>query len=578
MSNDLNGEADVSTTHAEVTTPRIAGAVDVVDRFFPLGWVAFYLLLPVSGWAPLMFASWFDQKRDLSTLNAVLAHGRADAIADNGIGPAYIAVAALLHDALGLSPENALVALTRGSYALSVVAGMILVRALVRRLVATPGLVSLAAQIVFVAFVFAAGTWHWSDVPWSHFFAMCLAAGLFALRFAPERFRPAHAGAAGVLLALLALSRTFELAALVVAFGFAALLLAALRLRGPRIWTPLHVVAGAVAFTVTTALVYLETGKRDLFILYGNNLDEQSGNVVAAEVAHTPTFSFALVPHKLVQLFVEPCYYAMCSLADYAGGARPLPPALAEAAGNERLWRLPLAIQLPSLALLPLCIVVVAALVVWMARHRSAAAGRERSLRLLVELTTAATVLVLGYTASTMTGSPHLRYGFARDYLLPALLVTIVAVALASAGLWLLLTRRSKRAISGESIFVVLAIAGSVAMVAGAAYARANGIPRLEGRQLGPISYLAHCDASQCVVSLDAATPAGEPVGIPGASVLTFGCASDKARFSVYVAHLAEPVRMPADCAAPRLVAAWPTVMGLPPGSFELAAVSVENA
>ncbi len=106
--------------------------------------------------------------------------------------------------------------------------------------------------------------------------------GLFALRFAPERFRLAHAGAAGVLLALLALSRTFELAALVVAFGFAALLLAALRLRGPRIWTPLHVVAGAVAFTVTTALVYLETGKRDLFVLYGNNLDEQSGNVVAA--------------------------------------------------------------------------------------------------------------------------------------------------------------------------------------------------------------------------------------------------------------------------------------------------------
>ena len=51
-----------------------------------------------------------------------------------------------------------------------------------------------------------------------------------------------------------------------------------------------------------------------------------------------------------------------------------------------------------------------------------------------------------------------------------------------------------------------------------------------------------------------------------------------QARFSVYVAHLDEPVRMPADCAAPRLVAAWPTVMGLPPGSFELAAVSVENA
>jgi hypothetical protein len=336
--------------------------------------------------------------------------------------------------------------------------------------------------------------------------------------------------------------------------------------------------SGAAAFVVTTALVYVETGKRNFFILYGSNLDQQSGNVSAAEVAQTPTFSLGLIPQKLVQLFVEPCHYAMCSLADYAGGARPLPAPLAEAAGNERLWRLPLAIQLPSLALLPLCIVAVGGLVVWMARRRSVATGRERSLRLLVELTTAATILVLGYTASTMTGSPHLRYGFARDFLLPALLAAIVAVALASAGVWLLLARRSRLVIRPESVFMVLALATSVVLVAGAAYARADGIPRLEARQLGPVSYLAHCEGSQCVVSLDAARPDGKPIGIPEASVLTFGCGSTRARLSIYVARLDEPVRVPANCADPRLVAGWPTVMGLPPGSFELAAVSVENA
>ena len=102
-----------------------------------------------------------------------------------------------------------------------------------------------------------------------------------------------------------------------------------------------------------------------------------------------PRRSASPVPTKLVQLFVEPCYYALCSMSDYAGGTRPLPLQLAEAAGNERLWRLPLAIQLPSLVLLPLCVLAVAGIVVWAARRRSAASERVREIRLLLEMTVA---------------------------------------------------------------------------------------------------------------------------------------------------------------------------------------------
>jgi hypothetical protein len=57
---------------------------------------------------------------------------------------------------------------------------------------------------------------------------------------------------------------------------------------------------------------------------------------------------------------------------------------------------------------------------------------------------------------------------------------------------------------------------------------------------------------------------------------LTFGCGSANARLSVYVSDLGD-VAVPASCTQPRLVAAWPTVMGLPPGEFELAAVGVRN-
>ena len=557
---------------------RVGGIVDGIDRFFPLAWVGIYLLLPVSGWASVMFDSWFDQKRDLEALRSVLADGRADAIADSLIGPAYIAAAAWLHSVVGLSPEDALVWLTRGSYVLGVAAGMVIVRVAVRRLVATPPLASIATQLLFVSLVFAAGTWHWSDVPWSHFFAAFLAVSLYALRYAPERATIVQASAVGAVLALLALTRSFELVALVAAWAIGAVVLAALRLSGTRIWQARHIVTAFGAFAVTVAVVYLTTGKRDLFFLYSNHLDRQSGNVLAAEVAETPTFSLSLVPAKLVQLFVEPCYYSMCSVSDYAGGASPLPRELAGAAGNERLWRLPLAIQLPALVLLPLCVIAVLALVVWFSRRKATGTSSARELRLLFEMTVAASGIVLGYAASTLTGSSHLRYGFARDFLLPALLTSVVSVSLVTAGMWLVLSRLQRRGgLSAEFKFVILSVVVAAGTVTAATVARSHGLPRIESRQLGPVSYAARCSGDTCHIAITAKTRAGAPIAIPEASTLTFGCGSSRPQLSTYASRPTEGVRLPTTCRDPRLVAAWPTVMGLPPGSYELSFVDVVN-
>ena len=559
------------------SAPRLAAIVDVLDRFFPLAWIGFYLLLPVSGWAPVMFDSWFDQQRDLEALRSVLAEGHADAIAGNFIGPAYIAAAALVHALFGLSPEDSLVALTRASYALSVAAGLVLVRVVVARLTSAPALTSLASQVVFVAILFSAGTWHWSDVPWSHFFAAFLAVALYAIRFAPPRLGLAQAGAVGVVLALLALTRSFELVALVAAWGITLGALVLLRLPLGRAWRARHLLTAAAGFVATTAVVYAATGKRDVFFLYSSTLDRQSGNVPVAEIAETPTFSLDLVPVKLVQLFVEPCYQAMCSLADYAGGSSQLPPLLQGAAGNERLWRLPLAVQLPALVLLPLCVLGVVALVAGFARRRETS-GRVRELRLLVEMTLASSGIVLGYAASTMTGSPHLRYGFARVFLLPALLTAIVAVSLGAVGLWPLVSRLVRRSrFSPTFAFVVISVVAAAGLVTGATYARSHGIPRIESKQLGSVSYVARCGEDTCEVALDARTRSGEPIAIREASTLTFGCGSDRARFTLYAEELSNGVRLDRPCHDPRLVGAWPTVMGLPPGSYELAKVPVTN-
>ena len=352
------------------------------------------------------------------------------------------------------------------------------------------------------------------------------------------------------------------------AWGIAAVGFAALRLSSSRSWSLGRVLAGVTAFVATTAVVYAATGKRDLFFLYENSLDYQSGDVAGAEVAQTPTLSLGLVPVKLVQLFLDPCYLSLCEISDYEVGGG--------AGTNLDFWSLPLAIQLPALFVLPLSIIGTGWLVVRAVRHRARTSGR-RELRLLVEMTVAATGLTLGYAASSLTGPSHLRYGFARDFLLASLLAAVVIVVLASIAGWRLVARRRGGLLSPDAAFVVGAVVSAVLVVAGVTYARSAGLPRFESRHLERVVYTASCAGGECDVQVAATAPDGQPIDIPEASTLTFGCGSDEPSFSLYVAELTAGVRVPSECQSPRLVAGWPTVMGLPPGSFELAAVDVRN-
>lgn len=542
--------------------------VAFLDRWFPALWVLLYLLLPVSRWSSETFESWFDQRRDLAALQSVIAVGHADAIASNGIGPGYIAVAAVVHDVFRLSPQDSLVDITRASYVLSVALGLLLVRVLVARWGGAEPTVTLASQLVFLALVFSAGTWYWSDVPWSHFLAAFLGVLVYAARFGTKRPSTGAAIATGAVLALLASTRSFELMAIALAWGITAVAFGIFRL-APLRPNFRRVLAGAGAFVVTTAAVYLITGKRDFFFLYGGQLDRQAGDVSHTEVARTPTLSLDLVPTKLVQLFVDPCYLSLCRISAYATGGGN--------GTNLDFWSLPLAVQLPQLVLLPLGILGVAYLFFRAIRRRLSAA-QVSAFRPLTEMTIAATGLVVGYAGSTMTGPSHLRYGFARDFLLAALLSAIVAVALGSIAVRsVLATARRERGLSPEFRFVVASVVVVLLVVAGTAYARTNGLPTIDSRHITTLTYTATCEAQTCDVRLDAVGPGGRSIRIPQTSTLTFGCGSDKPRFTLYVDSL-EGVRLGRACNETRLVAAWPTVMGLPPGQHELDAVRVRNA
>jgi hypothetical protein len=559
---------------AEAPAPRWAGLVAGLDRYFVLVWVGLYALLPVTGRGAEALRTAFDQSRDLEALRSVLADGRADAIAENLIGPGYIATAAALHWVTGLSPENSLIALTRLSYVLAVAVCLLLVRVTVRRLIRDPQPpgVALSAQVAFTALVFAAGTWHWSDVPWSHFYAALLAVGFYALRFAPARSSMLSFSLAGGVLGLLAVTRSFEFMAVVAAWALAVGVLWALRVHAPSRLPVRKLAVGAGSFLLVVAAVYAATGKRNSFLLYQSGSGELYGDLRPEEVATIPSLDLAHVHLKVVQLFLDPCFYSLCSLHEYAG--------------IRQAWRQPLSVQLPALVLIPLCVVAVGVVLVRAGRRRRRATVAWRQLQLLAEMTIAASGLVFGYVASSWASSSALRFGFARDFILASLLGGVVGVCLLIPWAYRSVIRRggslrvpgTSRALSPSRACVAVTATSVLLLVMGVVVTKTYGLPRVDSRHLATLAYTATCTPDICRVEIAATNDDGERVAMPETSLLTFGCGSDEPRFTLHAPDPEDGVAIPTSCGDPRLVAAWPTIMGVPPNSDVLRTVAVANA
>jgi hypothetical protein len=124
---------------------------------------------------------------------------------------------------------------------------------------------------------------------------------------------------------------------------------------------------------------------------------------------------------------------------------------------------------------------------------------------------------------------------------------------------------------------VAAAAVGAVAVVSVVWLGRDQGLPRIESRQLGAVRYTSTCRNTLCEIELEARTVSGDPISIPKASTLTYGCGSSYPRFSVYDDDPTNGTELGTTCRFPTLLAAWPTVMGLPPVRFTLPAVKVAN-
>lgn len=404
----------------------------------------------------------------------------------------------------------ALILLTRVSFAILLLA--VMTGAVRRR---GPRLVASLPALVLVGAICLATPWRLlSDIPWTHpVAATLLMTGVVALRWWSTRPLLA-AGVLGFSAVLLLQTRAFEGRAFLLAL-VVALVPAAIRWwRGTRDLIPSArssarpagaLLAGAVA---GWSMVGVSGGQWSLFRQY-TRPSEQA----------TLALDFGQAPAKAVQLFVDPCFRSICGAFDYeAQGIAP--------AGFSEYWEQPLLMQLPFLALT--AVVAVSALLLL------AAARCRPPLDAMVALGSAA-LLILGYTSSIAAGGPHLRYGFVRDYIAAAALLSYAAVRLA------LLAHQAwhRRGYAALPLATVLTLA-ILSTLPGFVLPRVG--PHLVEYRLASSSTCADEISVGCTLEVEGLDKTGRAYPLDGGTIVRVTCAGTEPTSDVVGSQMSEAV------------------------------------
>jgi len=444
--------------------------------------VACLSLWPASGLGLISLYDWQDQATFLRALTQTLEKGLPDAETRTLVGPAYVGLGVAVHWLSGPDLSQALVLLSRLTFAAC--AGILATVATAYRAQAGIGLQLALAAVV----VLSLGTSVWfrfADIPWTHFVAAALLGSilLVSLTRLPLALRAALIGALGVTLLQ---TRLFEALVALIASGLI------LPMAMVRYWRSLSsqpaallsrlavpaILGGAVAFVAIGVLSHNWT----LYEQYRN----QTGMVLSPELA----------PLKAIQLFWDTCFATVCAF-----NSAPVSPWILDS------WRQPLLLQLPGLAAAGAGLLTLVLL-----RPR-------RALRLplgVLFATLAAGGIVLAYISGAPSGSPHLKYGFFRDFVSPLVLLTGAFIAAIA-------TQRAGDGRTGAVLLLSLSV--FFAAVLGLTALRPVGLPPLPGAHLERFELTSSCNAGNCSFGLEAIGSSGEALPYNDLAYVT--CSAD---------------------------------------------------
>lgn len=433
------------------------------------------LLLPRFGRTYEVMRGWADQSFYMRLLDLADAGKVGEALSANYMGPTYIAMVQALKSAFALDSIGALVLLNRSFVALAIavpVAAYVGRRAVDERFLAALGIFGLF--LASTPFMYA------SSIPWSHYVS-----GLFGVSFLLAlSFRMPLV--AGVALGLLATTRLFEAGVLsiltVVYFGTVA----TVNWKGidPRKY--IHCLGWAVfGFGIGYCAHVIVLGQIHFFYQY-------SGLIGSTEAYNGSSIRFLDLPVKIVQFFIDPCYYSVCNRVDY----QKTTILVSESDGGLLNWRMPFLLQLPFYAA-----VMVGGLVLIARRWRlSLYVFRDPVIFVGVG---AAIGLPLAYFSYLVGGADQLKYGFVRELFFPSLCLLVIVLRLLTSDY----INRAERTLLFWSITLV-AIGLQVLPAV-------FGFPRLTSAHITSMSATADCQNGECSISLSYANPSGETLRIP---------------------------------------------------------------
>jgi len=468
------------SSRRDVGEDAVAGKAKTVvgapaDSSMAVAWFVALLALasvafwPATGYGPRSVYEWYDQSFLLRAAMQTLELGLPDAETRTLAGPGYIALTLGLGWISGTPPAEALIFLSRLTF---VVAAAILATVAIRyRAQASIGF-QLALGAV-AALVLASSVWfRFSDIPWTHFVAAALLGGMVLVSLTKLPL-PARAALIGALAVGLMQTRLFE----AMVAGIAAVMILPFVL--VRYWQPLRAwpvsaLLVALPFVAGAAVVFAAIGLRTNNWSIYQQYSDLHGMVLTPELA----------PTKVVQLFWDTCYATVCGIT----GSSVVSP-LADTIDS---WRQPLLLQLPGLigAAAGLATLVVL-------RPRRAL---QLPLGVIFAMITSGG-LVIAYTSGVPAGSPHLNYGFFRDFM-PALML------LTTAFIGALATQRVDDGRTRPALVAALVVFFTVTI--GLAGLRAVGLPQIPGAHVDRFEFASSCPDGSCTFTLRAIGPTGE--------------------------------------------------------------------
>lgn len=428
--------------------------------------VAFW---PATGYGPRSVYEWQDQSIFLRAATQTLELGLPDAETRTLAGPGYIALTLGLGWVTGTPPAEALIFLSRLTF---VAAATILATVAIRTRAQASAGFQLALGAVG-ALVLASSVWfRFSDIPWTHFVAATLLGGMVLVSLTKLPL-PVRAALIGALAVELMQTRLFE----AMVAGIAAIMILPFVL--VRYWRPLRArpigaVLVALPFAAGAVVTFVVIGLRSNNWTIYQQYSDLSGMVLTPELA----------PTKVLQLFWDTCFATVCSIT----GSSVVSPL----ANTIDSWRQPLLLQLPGL-------IGVAAGLLTLVVLRP-----KRALQLplgVIFAIIASGGLVIAYTSGVPAGSPHLNYGFFRDFM-PALML------LSTAFIGALATQRVADGRTGPVLVAALVVFFAVAL--GLTGLRAVGLPQLPGAHVARFEFASSCADGNCTFGLKAIGPTGE--------------------------------------------------------------------